>query len=401
VNDGERVVRGKVLDELGRLCDSRENKRRLSLWERPEQAIRGETQWHGIPNYNTAIGKGMPVTVECLDKVWQTELGLRPDRFFTDPDYYLEHYLRIRLKKYREFPDDTPLTRDIPVHFGVTHEAGLLGQKLIIGSGDEPTFARAPLVDERTELSGRFDPDPAQNPYLEMAIAFYRRVREKTGREFRVIFPQWYRGPQGVALYIRGFENFSLDLHLNPEFAHRLLRHVTHACTQFVRWRSDFTQEPIAKCDLFNDDIPLMSPEFYREFFLPYEQEIADFHGGVRYWHSCGDITKHVAEIQRLSSIDLLDFGVTMEDKRAGMRRLGKPQALEIRFHAQRHVQECGDEEAKLYIRKILNDLRENNIERYVIRSSGMSVLLGAREDIRKLARWVDLVREAQQETPA
>jgi hypothetical protein len=396
-----RIATGKLLDELSGLCDSAENRRRLSLWEHPDQAIRGETQWHGIPNYNTASGRAMPVTVECLDKVWQTELGLRLDRFFTDPDYYLENYLRIRLKKYSEFPDDTPLTRDIPVHFGVTHEAGLLGQKVIIGSGDEPTFARAPLVDDHTELPGRVNLDGEQNPYLGMAIAFYRRVRERAGREFRVIFPQWFRGPQGVALYVRGFENFSLDLHLNPDFARRLLRHVTQTCKQFVRWRSDFIQEPIAKCDLFNDDIPLMSPEFYRGFFLPCEKEIADFHGGVRYWHSCGDITKHIEEIHSLDSIDLLDFGVTMEDKRAGMEKLRGPQPLEIRVHAQRHVQGCSEEESKLYIRKILYDLREKNIEKYVIRSSGMSVLLGAREDIRRLARWVELVREAQEETPA
>ena len=64
-------------------------------------------------------------------------------------------------------------------------------------------------------------------------------------------------------------------------------------------------------------------------------------------------------------------------------------------------MQECSEEEAKVYIRKILNDLREKNIEKYVIRSSGMSVLLGGREDIRRLARWVELVREAQEETPA
>ncbi len=163
---------GKLLDELSRLCDSRENKRRLSLWERPDLAIRGETQWHGIPNYKSASGRAMPVTVECLDNIWQTELGLRLDRFFTDPDYYLEYYLRIRLRKYREFPDDTPLTREIPLHFGVTHEAGLLGQRVILGTDVEPAFSRTPIVEERTNLPARIDLDPESNLYLGMATAF-------------------------------------------------------------------------------------------------------------------------------------------------------------------------------------------------------------------------------------
>ena len=73
----------------------------------------------------------------------------------------------------------------------------------------------------------------------------------------------------------------------SPAFAHRLLRYVTDAAKQYARWRADFTGDPTARCDLFNDDIPLMSPESYAQFFLPYEQELSDLHGGVYYWHSC------------------------------------------------------------------------------------------------------------------
>ena len=386
----------KLLDELSRLCDSPENRRRLALWDGPHRMIRGETQWHGVPSYSANSGRPMPVTAECLDKIWQEELGLRLDRFYSDPDYYLEYYLKIRLRKYSEFPDDTPLTRDIPVCFGVTHEAGILGQRAILDSREEPTFAREVLFDENEELPGSVDLET--NPYLGMMRSFYEKVKRRAGEEFRVVFPQWYRGPQGVALYVRGFQNFSLDLYLHPEFAHRLLRFITDVTKQYVSWRAEYLNEPIERCDLFNDDIYLMSPESYAEFFLPYEREIADFNGGVYYWHSCGDITKHVSAIHELPEIDLLDFGVTMEDKRAGMQGLRRTQPLELRVHAQRHIQEASEEEAKAYVRSILEDCRETGIERYVVRSSGMSVLGGAAADIRKLGRWVELVREVQAE---
>jgi Uroporphyrinogen decarboxylase (URO-D) len=393
----------RLLDEYGKLCDSAENRRRLSLWETADRGLRAETQWHGIPNYTTDSGKPMPVTAECLEKVWEAVLGMDIRRFYTEADYFLEFFLRYKILKFRQFADDTPLTREIPVCFGVTHEAGMLGQAIHYLPGMEPQLAKEPIVDENTDLSRTIH--FSKNPYLQMAIPYYERVKTLAGKEFHVIFPQWYRGPQGVALYVRGFENFSIDLYENPPFAHRLLRYVTDAAKQFARWRVDYTGEPIARCDLFNDDIPLMSPESYSRFFLPYEQELSDFFGGVYYWHSCGDITAHVPEVHRLTGVHLLDFGVSMEDKAKGLAGLAAaggdphgPQAIELRVMAQRHIQEASEEEQKTYVRAMLRGCREHGVSRYVVRSSGMSLLLGGEPDVARLARWVELVRHVQAE---
>jgi uroporphyrinogen-III decarboxylase len=386
----------RLLDEYGKLCDSPENRRRLSLWETADCGLRGETQFHGIPCYTTDSGRAMPVTAECLEKMWERVLGMDLTRFYTDPAYFLEYFLKYKMLKFRRFSDDTPLTRDIPVCFGVTHEAGILGQKVLFLPGEEPQFAKEPIVEETTELPRTID--FSDNAYLAMAIPYFEKVKEMAGREFHVIFPQWYRGPQGVALYIRGFQNFAVDLYINEAFAQRVLRYVTDAAMQFARWRAAYIGEPIARCDLFNDDIPLMSPEAYTKFFLPYERELAEFHGGVYYWHSCGDITRHVPEIDRLDGVALLDFGVTMEDKREGMKGLSRSPALELRVMAKRHVQEASEEAAKAYVRDMIAACREHSVRKYVLRSSGMSILLGGEEDLAKLARWVELVREVQSE---
>jgi uroporphyrinogen-III decarboxylase len=409
----------RLLDELGTLCDSAENKRRLALWSHPERGIRAETQWHGLPAYTAATGRAMPVTAECLEKMWEQVLGMDIRRFYTDPDYYLEYFLKYKILKFKRFADDTPLTRDVPVCFGVTHEAGVLGQRVIFMAGEEPQFAKEPIVDEGSVLPARID--FGRNPYLAMAVPFYRRVQSLAGGEFRVIFPQWYRGPQGVALYIRGFQNFAVDMHVNPDFARRLLRYVTDAAKQYDAWRSEFTGEPIEPCDLFNDDVPLMSPESYASFFRDLEQELTEFHGGCWYWHSCGDITRHVAEVGKLKGISLLDFGVTMEDKAEGLKGLARSggsagvatggalaaerdaggPAIEFRVMAKRHIQEAAEAEQKEYLRSILHACRVQGVQRYVIRSSGMSILLGGEPDLAKLARWVELAREVQEEIPA
>jgi len=391
-------ILNELIKQYKHLYESDENKRRLSLWSRPNEGIRGEFQWHGIPSYTVESNRPMPVTAECLDKIWEDLLGLEQARYFTEPDYYLEFYLKIKIAKFQEFPDDTPLTMDIPLVFGVTHEAGILGQGIILDSGEEPSFVKNSIVDEDTIFPTEFD--FSGNPYLnDVAIPFYERIKEEAGEDFHIIFPHWYRGPQGVALYIRGFQEFSLDLYINPDFAHRLLRYVTDAAKAFYLWRKKFTGDSIMPGDLFNDDIPLMSPDMYRDFFYQYEKELCEFYGGIYYWHSCGDITQHVHEVHKLKDIDILDFGVTMENKLTGMESLNRSQTLEIRVMAQTHVQQCSEEESKKYIRGILEDCRKMGINKYVLRSSGMSVVDGAVKDVKKLGRWVDLVREVQEET--
>ena len=386
----------KLLDEYGELYASDENRRRAACWTRLNEGIRWENQWHGLPAYTVDSGRPMPVTVECLDAVWEDILGLDQGKYFTDPECYLEFYLKMRIEKFKRLPDDTPLTLDIPLVFGVTHEAGMLGQEIFFNRGEEPTFARVSIVDEDTSFPKDFD--FAKNEYLQMVVPFYRRLKELAGSDFRVIFPQWYRAPQGVALYIRGFQEFSLDLYVNEIFARRVLRYATDAAKAFALWRQDFTCEPITRGDLFNDDIPLMSPEMYSKYFLEYEKELSDFYGGIFYWHSCGDTTSHIGAIHGLPDIDLLDFGVTMEDKGEGLKNLVREQAVELRVRAQKYVQQCSEEESKEYVRRILESCREYSVSSYVLRSSGMSIVHGAEKDLQMLARWIDLIREVQEE---
>jgi hypothetical protein len=65
---------------------------------------------------------------------------------------------------------------------------------------------------------------------------------------------------------------------------------------------------------------------------------------------------------------------------------------------AKRHVQEATEETAKAYVRDMVAACRERGVPKYVLRSSGMSILLGGEPDLAKLARWVELVREVQSE---
>ena len=110
------------------------------------------------------------------------------------------------------------------------------------------------------------------------------------------------------------------------------------------------------------------------------------------------DVTKHVAEISRLAGIRLLDFGVTMESKDEGIRALAKPHVLELRVFAKPHIQDADEDAQRGYVRGMVEACSRRAVKKYVIRTSGMSTLLGGEKDLDKLARWVELAREAQTE---
>ena len=144
-----------------------------------------------------------------------------------------------------------------------------------------------------------------------------------------------------------------------------------------------------------------MSPQTYSEFFLPYERELSDFYGGIAYWHSCGDVTPHVPRDPQAAGHRPAGLRGDHGGQGRGPGGLARPQALELRVFAKRHLQEASDQEARDYVRGILRSCRQAGVKRYVIRSSGMSLLLGAEKDLARLARWVELVREAQGEREA
>jgi len=257
-----------LLEKVLTLNQSAENRRRVSAWANPEQALRGEIQWHGLVCGDANRGDAMPVTAECLHTVWAELLGFRMDRLFQDPDYFLENFLRMKILKFEEFPDDTPIDLNIPIWFGVVLEAALLGQDYSFHPTEEPALSRETLIHDESEMVESFDFD--QNPFLAMSRSFYDRVRKLAGPEFHVVFPRWFRGPLGIALYLRGYESFLMDMYVNPDFARRLLRYVTEAEKQYNDWRHAYTGEAVGRGDLFNDDIPLVSPEDYVRIIQPW-----------------------------------------------------------------------------------------------------------------------------------
>jgi uroporphyrinogen decarboxylase len=78
--------------------------------------------------------------------------------------------------------------------------------------------------------------------------------------------------------YLRGFEQFLMDLHIDKSFAHRLLRKVTdiqmERTERFLREVGLYIQVFKTSDDLSGQDRPLISPKTYREMIMPYHREL-------------------------------------------------------------------------------------------------------------------------------
>ncbi len=154
-------------------------------------------------------------------------------------------------------------------------------------------------------------PDFYRSGLMPLAHQYYEVIGELIDNDFNVVFPEWGRRSFGVATHIRGYENFLSDMISNPKFAHRILRLITDTRKEWITERAKFLGKCKGKGNIYNDEVncPSLSPELYEEFALPYELELSDFHGGILYFHSCGDTTKLLPLIAKINTIEMFHVG--------------------------------------------------------------------------------------------
>jgi len=143
-----------------------------------------------------------------------------------------------------------------------------------------------------------------------------------------------------ICPYLRGFEQFFMDLYLDPKFAHTLIGKVTDVITELYL----YYLAPIGKhldwvefsSDHGMQDRLFVSPEMYREFFKePYTRLFKEVRKAAPsakiFMHTCGSVRELIP--------DFIDMGVgilnSLQPKAAGMDsfELKKEFGSEIVFH--------------------------------------------------------------------
>jgi len=101
-----------------------------------------------------------------------------------------------------------------------------------------------------------------------------------------------------VAWYLRGFQQFLIDLMINKKFAHALLRKVTFIQKKIYEKFLDevgiYLDMIFIADDLSTQENPIISPELYREMIKPYQREyfkVKEKYSLKLLYHCCGSIS--------------------------------------------------------------------------------------------------------------
>jgi uroporphyrinogen decarboxylase len=146
-------------------------------------------------------------------------------------------------------------------------------------------------------------PDPYDPGRLAGVREEARRLFEET--DHLVVADIMCLGPFEGACFLRGYEQFSMDLHWNLDMAHAILEKVTETDIQlwdlFLENVGDYVQVVAQGDDLGTQRGTWTAPQMYRELIKPYHKRLYDFiHSRTRakvFMHSCGSVFDLVPDL--------------------------------------------------------------------------------------------------------
>ncbi len=213
-----------------------------------------------------------------------------------DIDFRPVYYRPARVSKGKlypdgEFIDDWGIVRQKP--------EGSLYYDIIDSPFKEGTINELESFDWPDPLDpGRFEGIEAEAEYL------YRET------DYAIVGPGTDTNVFELAWFLRGFEKFLMDLVLNPEFVHALLRRLTDyrkaMLGRYLELVGDYLDVVYVADDLATQAGSLLSPQTFQEFVKPYLGEyyqfVKDRTPAKLLLHCCGNVVPLLD--------DLIDIGV-------------------------------------------------------------------------------------------
>ena len=140
--------------------------------------------------------------------------------------------------------------------------------------------------------------------------------------------------------YLRGFEQFMMDLYLDERFAHHLIGRITDVVIELYLYYLQPIAPYVGWVEFSSDhgmqDRPLVSPQLYRKFFkAPYKRvfdAVRQAAPGAKIWlHTCGSVRELIPDLIE-AGVDVLN---SLQPKAAGMdsAELKREFGRELVFH--------------------------------------------------------------------
>lgn len=392
VGTRDRIQR--LIDRFVELCHSPENEHRRQYWLLEDCA---RDQWHGTPVPGRFREKGaIPFTIDVQYPVWQSLWPMYDlEEVFTEPKVFLDFQLARKIAQFQWLPEDTYLDNDIFVYLGTVFEPSLFGVSVHYSHDGNPAVVPEPVIKSKSDLVGRPIPDFYQSGLMPVAHRMWEEISELVGERLNVRFVEWLRSPFGVAIDIRGFQNLLLDMLGDPGFFHDILDYVVESQ---IAWYDDWSKllgKQPEGISLFNDEIDgnILSIKHYKENIFRHEKALNDAFGLLTYYHSCGDLTPMMSQIERLPRIRMLDLG-PYTDKPGALQALGKEFLFEIRVHPERDLLRTSRSKMRRVLQRHVRTCERFGVGAITMRASGMQPIFpNAWDVIVKVREWIDEMR--------
>ncbi len=161
------------------------------------------------------------------------------------------------------------------------------------------------------------------------------------------------------------------------------------------RQRAEYLgEEEYLTAALYSDEVncPIISPQQYLEFVQPYEMAIAELHGGINYWHSCGDCTKLLEHLSALP-LELLHVGPWTDVQKAAELFGCRGVPLEICIHPTEDVFQATAEDIESKVRRIVRQAVKGGATAFSIEAGPLDRTQGAEQDVKAIKQWVHTTR--------
>ena len=376
-----------LFDKIEEIVENPRNVVNKKFWE--SQISWPRNMWRGFPKFKPS--QGIPFLVFPDNALWARILKVDLREYYSNPEVHLKTQLRMNIYHFNHWKDNACYTRDLFVWFGVVTELSLFGPRIIFFPNRDGWIESPSLLRKKKDFEFLKYPDFYKSGLMPKIHEFYERISELANKRLRVLFPMWGRGPFCIAAHLRGFENIIIDMLEDSKFVHKLMRFITNSEKEWAKERAKFLNSPIEKRGFFNDEIglPFIRPEMYEEFILPYEIELANFYGGVFYWHSCGDTSDFVNLIRKIPGLKMFHVGPNTSVSKAAAT-FGPDISLDVDLDPFRDVLEADEKKMRSKIKEITDICIEKNVP-FSIRADAFQPVHSLEENLSKMKQWVSI----------
>ena len=245
------------------------------------------------------------------------------DRYYSDPEYYVEQTLRNKLWAFENIDDETQVDTAINANLGHYPEYTYLGMSVSFNHEGVPILSTHPRLETCPDMSTVEPVEFGRTGWMPRQIEWFERICEIVDGRVDVRFQTWSRGCLDLGIQMRGYNNFMTDIAERPEFIHELLGFIT---TQRINWFAGYCAKfgvGMPPANIMDDwlNVPFISPAFFEEYVLPQYLRLEEAHGNIGNIHSCGNkapLQKHMLKLKSLGGFEV-NYWTSLEDTLANV----------------------------------------------------------------------------------